>query len=356
MSKPKRKKGPQAFYKQSHKAWYIQTRDGKQHRLAADNRAEPVWPPDDEADRLFHEILGAKPKEKPEPEPIEPSDDPTVAGLVDDFLTAVQKLVDRGKLASRTFDWYDEHLQRFGKFIGPEITVSEFKKSHVKKWLEKDYPHAGDNYLNGAVRAVSRVFNWAKEEERLTASPMEGYKREPYTPRECCLTDDQWQQVIAELKDDDFADFVWFLYLTGCRPHEARIAKDFHLDNDCLIFERVNSKGKKVRRVILLEGKELEIVQRRVGNGHIFTNKRGNAWTSYALNCRFSRLREKLKFEVFPYIFRHTFATRALKRGLHPMVVASLWGHKDATMVMKVYGHLAQDSDHLRAELRRATA
>jgi hypothetical protein len=38
------------------------------------------------------------------------------------------------------------------------------------------------------------------------------------------------------------------------------------------------------------------------------------------------------------------------------LTVANLVGHKDTTMVMGVYGHLTADSDHLRAELRRAIA
>lgn len=126
------------FYKRSHDAMYVEI-DGKQYRLnkgdllSADGRQK------------LNELRGEKGKEKPEPESQPVSDleacvDLTVAGLVDDFLASVASLVKRGKLASRTYDWYDDHLQRFGKYIGTEISVSQFKKSHVKKWLDKDYP------------------------------------------------------------------------------------------------------------------------------------------------------------------------------------------------------------------------
>jgi hypothetical protein len=46
VSKPKRKRDPQPFYKKSHKACYVQV--GKaQHRLAADSRDAPIWRPGD---------------------------------------------------------------------------------------------------------------------------------------------------------------------------------------------------------------------------------------------------------------------------------------------------------------------
>lgn len=287
----------------------------------------------------------------------------TVVTLVDAFLASLQRQVDAKKRAQRTLDWYNDHLRSFKRFIGDELTAAEIKKSHVSRWLESEYSTAGDNYNNGAIRAVSRVFNWAKGEELVTTNPTVGCERSGYQPRECELTDEQWNLVLSVLNEDDpFTDFVWFLYLTGCRPFEARTATDFHFDraSKALIFERVNSKGKKSRRLVVLNDKALEIVERRAGGSYIFTNRRGNAWTSYSLNCRFARIREELAkkgeaFDVFPYIFRHTFATRALKLGVTSSNVAALLGHKGTAMVDNVYGHL-KDLKHLHNELRRTSA
>lgn len=61
-------------------------------------------------------------------------------------------------------------------------------------------------------------------------------------------------------------------------------AADF--DEDSLVLERVNSKSKREGRLILLEGKALEIVKRRADNGFIFTKYDDNEWSFYALNCR----------------------------------------------------------------------
>lgn len=336
---------PKPFFKKSHKAWYVQTPDGKQHRLGAEY--------DDAAKQRYHELLAGKIGDAPAMS----GGELTVAELVDDFLSAVQIQVRQGKLAERTLEWYDVHLQSFAKAIGTELLVNQLRPLHVRKWLDKSYAKSGNNHQNGAVRAVSRVCNWARKLGTIPNNPVAGFERPSSQPRECYLTDEQWKLVEAELKaDDPFTDLVYFLYLTGCRPSEARTANDWHFDRDTksLVFERVNSKGKKSRRVILLEGRALEIVERRAGGNFLFTNQRGNAWSAYALNCRFRRLRKELGFEIFAYIFRHTFVTNALKRGLNPLTVAALVGHCDATMIMRVYSHLCQDNAHLRSELRRA--
>jgi len=345
----------QPYFKKSHNAMYVDI-DGKPRRLC---KGDKLTQEGREAYEVALKDRGkqAEPEDNPA-DPVKPGDNPSVAALTDDFLVSMAGQVRQKKLAARTLKWYSEFLQSFIDHIGVELLLSDLKPLHVEKWLAKAYDGASDNHRNGAVRAVSRVFNWARKLGIIASNPIAGFERPSPQPRECYLNADQWQQLSAMLKEDDpFSDFVWFLYLTGCRPFEARTAKasQFDRENKSIIFERANSKGKKQPRVIILEGRAFEIVGRQAGNEFIFTNTDGNAWTAFALNCRFARLRKKLGFELFPYIFRHTFITNALKRGLNPMTVATLAGHMDATMVMKVYGHLAKDSDHLRAELRKAT-
>jgi integrase len=361
------------FYKKSHKAWYVQI-GNTQHRLCdAAEKTEKVPP---EGQREWHRLMARLDDEAE----AEVEQGRTVVSLVDAFLASLKKQVDAEKRAQRTLDWYNDHLKSFKKFIGDQLTAAEIKKTHINRWLDSDYSKAGENYNDGAIRAVSRVFNWAKGEELVTNNPTVGCDRAGYQPRECELTDDQWNLVLSVLKEDDpFNDIVWFLYLTGSRPFEARTATDFHFDRatKALIFEREKSKGGKSRRLVVLNDKALEIVERSIlgvenrltASCHepdaepvrnLFVNRRGNAWTSYSLNCRFARIREELAkqknaFDVFPYIFRHTFATRALKLGLTSSNVAALLGHKGTAMVDNVYGHL-KDLKHLHNELRRTSA
>jgi site-specific recombinase XerD len=90
--------------------------------------------------------------------------------------------------------------------------------------------------------------------------------------------------------------------------------------------------------------------------GKLFRNRLGNPWTSDAFNCRCATLRETLGFDtIFPYAVRHTFITDMLIAGIDAISLAELVGHKDATMILKVYQHVALVPGHLRERLVKGT-
>lgn len=343
------------YYKKSHKAMYVDI-DGKPRRLCKGDTLT------EEGKAAYKAALLEKGNE-PEPE-TEAADDPIVVELVDDFLAWQERQVKLEKAAPRTLEWYKEHLPKFRRFIGDALTLSKFKRSHVKRWLEKDYADAGSSYQNGAVRAVCRVFNWAKSEdgdERISINPIAKCKRPASKSRVCYLTDEHWKIVDAKLSGA-FGDYVRFLRLTGCRPHEARIAKVSYFNGNRIVIPADEAKGKKHERVIWLDGEALEIVKRRLGGTFIFTNERGRPWTNHSVNCAFARLRKAIRknegptFTLIPYIFRHTWITNAVKNKTHSLIIAKFVGHTDASMIEKVYGHPEQDDAYMVEQLRKATA
>jgi integrase len=61
------------------------------------------------------------------------------------------------------------------------------------------------------------------------------------------------------------------------------------------------------------------------------------------------------RFQFFAYAIRHTFITDALRQGCNPVTLAHIVGHKDATMILKIYQHLNLNSGHIRKALGQAT-
>ncbi|MCY2964013.1 MAG: tyrosine-type recombinase/integrase, partial [Planctomycetota bacterium] len=115
-------------------------------------------------------------------------------------------------------------------------------------------------------------------------------------------------------------------------------------------------------RVIYLTPTAWEITERLLTQhpeGKLCRNRHGKAWTTDAIRNRFRRLRDtlgdKLPADLCAYSFRHTYATDALERGVDPVTLAELMGHRDATMVSRVYQHLNQRLDHMQAAARKAT-
>jgi hypothetical protein len=149
-----------------------------------------------------------------------------------------------------------------------------------------------------------------------------------------------------------FRAFLEFCWETGCRPQEARYIepRHVHLDRAVIAIPPAEAKGRKAWRVIRLDGRARALVRERLTTaaGKVFTNRDGAAWSSYALNCRFARLKEKLGGKFCAYEFRHGFTQRLLVRGVDHLTVAALLGHADGQMVQKVYSHMDQADDHLR--------
>ncbi len=52
------------------------------------------------------------------------------------------------------------------------------------------------------------------------------------------------------------------------------------------------------------------------------------------------------------YALRHSWATHALKRGIDPLTVALLMGHKDPSMLARVYQRLSHSPEHMRDQQR----
>jgi site-specific recombinase XerD len=124
-----------------------------------------------------------------------------------------------------------------------------------------------------------------------------------------------------------------------------------HYKNGRIKFPVKESKGKKRARIIYLNDTAKAIVERRIGEGFIFTNRSGNQWTAYAINCRMRRLAEKTGKHFALVDLRHGFATRMLESGLDHTVVAKLLGHANAAMLARVYSHVGNNQDFLQKQL-----
>lgn len=318
---------PKPFFRAQTQSWYLQIH-GRQINLGRDEKA---------ALREYHRIMGAEQV----PTPAAPVD-----VLLDEFLDWTKR-----NRSPRTFDWYQEHLQSFLDFL-PKLKISDLKNYHVTKWLENSYSTSGDTHRHGAVRTVQRALNWAVDEGYIPASPIKSYKKPPPQPREIYITPEQWTAFLARIKAPEFRDLAIFMRQTGCRPQEVRAITRKHLEGNCVVFDTLESKGKRVKRVIPLTSKALTIVERLAGEGPIFRNQKGRPWTSYALSQAFRR--HAGDDPIFPYAVRHTFITDMLLAGMDPIKLAEIAGHKDLKMIMRVYSHLHLKRDHLREELQKA--
>lgn len=259
--------------------------------------------------------------------------------------------------APRSCEWYTGHLTSFLKHPGiVDLNATAIKPYHVTEWVDSKETW-GSTYSRGAIVAVQRVWNWGVEQGHLESSPLLRMKKPTAKRREIYMKPDDYQEILALLRPNDpFRDLFIFVWQTGCRPQEVRHIEKRHVDleRERIVFPAEESKGKRVKRIIYLQGEALAIVGRLMEEDReskLFLNKRKTAWSKFALCNRFHRISQKLGRKMFCYAARHGFGTRKLIQGHDHLTVAAIMGHADGSMLAKIYSHISDDEAHLKRAL-----
>lgn len=247
--------------------------------------------------------------------------------------------------APATYTWYRRFCKSFVESAGVNLRVSDVRPYHVQQWLLQALPDATDNTKNAAMRGLSRVFNWGTRNGMIDNNPLNGIEKPTRTTREFVITAEQFQELLGHVTDQEFRDYLCFMWETGCRPQEIRVIEPHHRDGNRLVLERVNSKGQRYNRVIYLNTAAVEILDRAGGQ---FLNSHGRPWTANSVRCRFRRLKKKMGMpELCANTLRHSWATNTLKNGMDSTTASILMGHRDPATLIRNYQHLVRDDDYL---------
>jgi integrase/recombinase XerC len=330
---------PKPFFRPSRNLWYVQL-DGKQIKLAADK---------DAAFTEYHRLMQHR-AETPQPKPGQQ----LVVTLLDEFLDWCEK-----HRAPDTYRWYKDRLESFCKTIEPALASDEMKPHHVQKWVDNYPVTLADGSRRNLIAAVKRGMKWAEEQGYIDRSPIAHMKKPACGRKEQVITAAQYQAMLDRTKDEDFKNLLTVTWETGCRPQESLRVEARHVDlaGSRWVFPASEAKGKRIPRIIYLTPKAVEITKRlmeRHPTGPLFRNRDGEPWTPDAVNCRFQRAKEKVGTKISLYACRHTFATRALMRGVDCITVATLMGHSDTSTLAKVYQHVSQNPEFLKGQLLKA--
>ncbi len=389
---------PKPFFRKSRQRWFVQLR-GRQVNLGPDK---------DEAFKAYYKLMA-----EPEASPICPpqaNSKHLVAALCDYFLEWVQR-----NRSPDTYEWYRYRLQRFIDLY-PEMTSDQIRPYHVERWVDS-YDLSITSRRN-YFRSIKRCLKWATRQGYIDENPIEflevpsGERRDEYVPPS------EFQTLLEYVDDSNLRDLLVTTYYTGCRPQESLRVQTRHveLERNRWVFPQKESKSKREPRIVYLSDEALQITERRINcsspGTHLFTNSRGQPWTTEAVNCAFDRLQSKMGKKILKeqgicisasdiaafipqlnpirrrkgktvkktpaelrceakrkltgrlarksatryslYLLRHSWATNALKRGVDSLTVAILMGHRDPSMLAKVYQHLGHNPEHMHEQAKRA--
>lgn len=248
-----------------------------------------------------------------------------------------------------------------------DLTLSALRKKHVREKLE---PVEATNKTLANIQSVLRkALDDAVEDELIEANPL---ARWCYSKVEELQTEDdidpftiEEQTTILQHAPGQGGNLLQFAFWTGMRTSElvALDWTDIDFVRGVVMVTRAITQHSKTaegtktaagRREIKLLQMALDALQRQKAHTwlkgeEVFQNPQtGARWTgdqsirktlwTWALKRGGVRYRN-------PYQTRHTYASMMLSAGEHPMWVAKQMGHKDWTMIARVYGRWMPEAD-----------
>lgn len=215
-----------------------------------------------------------------------------------------------------------------GWLHGREVRPTQAGLDDTAPWLESLDPATARSYVRRLREAMG------EHGEGLEWPVVRGTGR----ARGRALTREETRRLLEAFPDDLTRRLARWLFLTGCRPGEA--LGMIWTDLDAGVWRVRGTKTEGSRRSLPLEPAHLSTLlfdgcphSRTVRVWPITEHAWRSAW------------REAVKAsglegpDMVPYVTRHTFATRALERGMTEDQVAAWLGHTSSATVRSTYRH-----------------
>ncbi|MGO8863404.1 MAG: tyrosine-type recombinase/integrase [Acidimicrobiales bacterium] len=211
-------------------------------------------------------------------------------------------------------------------------------------------PHTVHSY----VRAVRQFLAWAERQGEGVSGARPQLPRLPRRVVEV-LSREEIDEIEAAAPTERDKIIVRLLADTGMRVSElcGLSVGDLRRHQRGALL-KVRGKGDKERLIPVRPSlaRRLDIFVRgrpkAVDSDHLFVAKRLDAAEVYPpltrngvlLMIRSATHRVGINKRVYPHLFRHSFATEALRRGMNPLQLANILGHSGLTMIERTYSHL----------------
>ncbi len=333
------------FFRAQNNCWYVVGNNGKFIKLDPDEEtAHKMWSKMLELGRYQES-------------------DSSIEALLEAWLRDIEL-----KVPADQHKRYVGFCEQFCNFIEPDTKSRDVTGSDVLRWvratklIHKEKRQWSLARQRDAGQAIKRAFDWAIKRHYVPWCDVLDLEFESPDPRDSLISYAVHQQLMNATREPDrsrpFGLMLIALRHTGARPIQIREVTAANVNADCSawIFDKHKTKKTKKTRLTVRLTPCLRTLTRILKHyrphGNLFLNWQQMPWSKNAIIHRLARMREKLKItNCTAYSYRHSFATDHLLSGVDPMTVAVLLGHKDASMVMKVYGHLIKCPEHLEDAL-----
>ncbi len=285
-------------------------------------------------------------------------------------------------------------IKRFGN-----KRIDEIKPLELKEFYSNVFSNCSDSYIKAASRLYKNLFDAAVENGYCRTNPARMRSAKPhkgYENSHRAITQEERNWILSNCKNHILYPAVMAMLYAGIRPPEAKalnidnafdkknmilsLTEFAHIKDNNHYEVTTTGKTKNSCRKIPVFPPLYEAIKDKHGllvptkNGKVITVCSWRcAWMSYvnametAINGCQKRWYGKTKehkaildaggtlppwkeFKVVPYDLRHSFCTMCRDNGVEINTCVAWMGHKDATMILKIYDEVSADRSAHEAE------
>jgi integrase len=325
------------LYKRGRTWWVCFTVNGRQYRLSAKTASK-------EEAREFLRVKRLEAVREASGQPRNP--DLTFAELADKYLLS-PSVTSRPSWAQNS-----RRLKRLKERFG-HMRAADVGRDQIEAY-QRDRLADGikGSSINRIVVVVRQVLGYGVAMGLLSVNPLAKPPLLPESPPRRPILESSEEVALLEACSTDWLRFlVRVLLSSGCRVSEvlALTFRDVDLERGTFIIRM--SKSGESREVPIHPSIHAELKERRgLPDAHVITKADGTRPSLSGVDQAFRRAVNRATAPDVPaekrirqrdlriHDLRHVFAIRAIASGLTAFEIGRILGHKDGSMVMRVYG------------------
>jgi integrase len=262
---------------------------------------------------------------------------------VEEWLNEWLEVYVKTNLAEKTYRCYNDSIKRIIREDPDFISqfLNEVNEIEIQKFVNSLGLKYSKSTLNDIRVVLNQSYKAAVQNSFCPRNPISHISIPKNASQKFIRAFTQKEQIIVEKSaiHDPLGHIVFFFLYTGLRSNELCSLKwsDYDSEKDIIRIRKSKTKA-GIRSVPLIPEAKAIIESCPHYSNFIFTSTRKGPVTESVLKKLYMRLRNETGITfITNHVYRHSFATRLVEKGVDYKALSKLLGHTDVAFTLRQY-------------------